>query len=211
MSGRSERGSQPSRHWRPVAYRSQSASGQGEERDRSLRCAQKRTARASMIEVKRKEFDAELSSVKRSLPQTPIMAQGLMVWRGFHEILHRCCEAASSGAGHDPLKLRSADRSPRRSGFTRGGLDVMRVIVPGAILALMPKCPACLAAYFVIGTGVGLSLCAASYLHMLLVTLCVAWLSYLGAMHGRRFIGWRFPSGASIRENGPPGLKHSLE
>ncbi|MGA2597042.1 MAG: hypothetical protein ABSH09_08615 [Bryobacteraceae bacterium] len=52
-------------------------------------------------------------------------------------------------------------------------------LFPAAILAALPKCPACLAAYFVLATGCGISVTAAARLRMLLITSCVACIVYL--------------------------------
>lgn len=51
--------------------------------------------------------------------------------------------------------------------------------LPSGLLVFAPKCPACLAAYVAIWTGLGLSLSAATYLHWSLLLLCVASLIFL--------------------------------
>jgi len=50
--------------------------------------------------------------------------------------------------------------------------------VPAATLVLMPKCPACVAAYVAVA-GIGLSMSTASYMRLGILTLCTCWLSYL--------------------------------
>ena len=58
-------------------------------------------------------------------------------------------------------------------------------IVPSAILALIPKCPMCLAAYIALWTGIGLSISAAIYLRASILVLCVGLILFLAARSAR--------------------------
>jgi hypothetical protein len=59
-------------------------------------------------------------------------------------------------------------------------LNFVGWIVPTAILALIPKCPACVAGYAVIGTSVGFSLSGLAQLRLAIIILCLVSLSYIG-------------------------------
>ena len=62
-----------------------------------------------------------------------------------------CCDAAS-------------DR--KTPTWVRGVREIFAWVLPSAILVLVPKCPACLAAHVTLWTGLGLSLSTATYLRL---------------------------------------------
>ena len=68
------------------------------------------------------------------------------------------------------------------------GAEVVGWVVPGAALALLPKCPACVAAYLALLTGVGVSMSAAAYLRTTLLVACVSSLIYLAARRARKWL-----------------------
>src|SRR6267378_2232052 len=74
----------------------------------------------------------------------------------------RCCDDESES-------LRETTTVAPRPTFARRVREFAGWIVPAAGLALVPKCPACLAAYIAVGTGVGVSVPAATYLRMVLL------------------------------------------
>jgi Flp pilus assembly protein TadB len=86
------------------------------------------------------------------------------------------------------IETRGSDNARRPSSQLRRSGEIAGWIVPSATLALLPKCPACVVAYVALATGIGISVSTATYLHMLLVMLCVASLVFIAARRLRRFI-----------------------
>jgi hypothetical protein len=77
------------------------------------------------------------------------------------------------------VRTRGCCKVARRSGELAGW------IVPGAILALLPKCPMCFAAYLMMATGINISVVAAVSLRAFLIVVCVSSLVLLGRRHIR--------------------------
>ncbi len=81
--------------------------------------------------------------------------------------MHTCCTAGDSGA---PTITTPA--TPVRT--WRGRLAAfVQWALPVTILALIPKCPVCIAGYVLLFTGIGLSLPAAATIRWTLIALCV--------------------------------------
>ena len=92
--------------------------------------------------------------------------------------LRQCCQ----------IKKRAGDNARRPTSWLRRRREIAGWIIPGAILALLPKCPLCLAAYVAVWTGIGLSFSAATHLRMVLVILCVGFISFLVAKNTHRLV-----------------------
>ena len=91
---------------------------------------------------------------------------------------HDCCE----------IKTRAGNNARRPASALRRGGEVAGWIIPAATLALLPKCPVCVAAYIALATGIGISLPAATYLRVTLVALCIASLAFIAATRLRSLI-----------------------
>jgi len=67
-------------------------------------------------------------------------------------------------------------------------------IFPATLLALLPKCPVCVAAYVALTTGIGISVPAAADLRTLMVFVCAVALVSLAARRIKLSLSWCSPS-----------------
>lgn len=87
-----------------------------------------------------------------------------------------CCQSASPDHAAVSVPSTWASRC----------FDLTSGIVSLGVLILMPKCPACLAAYVALGTGIGLSFSTATYLRTAAIVICTLSLAILAAKTSRR-------------------------
>lgn len=97
-----------------------------------------------------------------------------------------CC------ANENKSARRASPCETQTLGTTRkqGAAEGLGWLTSGMTLALIPKCPACLAGYVAVATGIGLSMPAATYLRWGLIVSSVAVLVMLAGRRLRRIFRW---------------------
>ncbi|TWV98775.1 hypothetical protein [Chitinophaga pinensis] len=87
-----------------------------------------------------------------------------------------CTIQQNSGTEQLPVKA-----IPPRNIFKRA-VRFIKPLLPAFLLAIIPKCPFCLAAYVALGTGIGLSVTSARWLHITLLGAAIIPLSLFAAI-----------------------------
>jgi hypothetical protein len=80
-----------------------------------------------------------------------------------------CCQDDASAKGKNAGPPGTASRV----------IGLAEWLIPSTILAIMPKCPACVAAYVALATGIGISMPTATFIRYAIGAACVWSLAYL--------------------------------
>ena len=98
-----------------------------------------------------------------------------------------CCSTGGTPAG--PEIAAPSVSSPPRPSLRRRVAALLQWAVPITTLAIVPKCPLCVATYVILISGIGLSIQTAAALRLCLIALSIAALSYLILRTARRSLG----------------------
>ncbi len=93
-----------------------------------------------------------------------------------------CCDSSLPHSGAPPPFVAAGPHGPRSPSPLQRLREFSLWVVPSVTLVLVPKCPACLAAYLAVWTGLGVSFSTAASLRWGLVTTCVVSLIFLTAV-----------------------------
>jgi Fe2+ transport system protein B len=100
-----------------------------------------------------------------------------------------CCQITASRT--QSFSSKAADGKAHPSSGKQRWFALAKFSLSALVLALLPKCPACFAAYIALGTGISVSVAAASFLKTLLVAICVGMLIWFLASAFRSVITGR--------------------
>ena len=96
-----------------------------------------------------------------------------------------CCNENDLSASHTAATC-SEQPAGGSKPWHRRAAELFQWMLPVTILALIPKCPMCVAAHVLLFTGVGLSLAAAAAIRWILIALSVAVLASLSLRAANR-------------------------
>jgi hypothetical protein len=85
----------------------------------------------------------------------------------------RDCPLCNSQTAQGP------DDAKKPGGLRRRAWRSGQWLLPAAVVALMPKCPLCVAAYIALFTGIGISAWAATWVQISVLALCLGFVAYL--------------------------------
>ncbi|HYD01880.1 MAG TPA: hypothetical protein VEB22_11700 [Phycisphaerales bacterium] len=100
----------------------------------------------------------------------------------------RCCNDVDRAAPAVLVPSADVERRPGMAPrvWVRRGATLFQWALPLTTLVLIPKCPACVAGYVLLFTGVGLSFPAAATVRWVLIALSVVALAFLALRAARR-------------------------
>lgn len=90
-----------------------------------------------------------------------------------------CSDEAPAGPSRPAPTTHLGQNSPETRTFVRRTLRAIEWAVPLVSLALIPKCPGCIAAYVLLISGIGLSFAAATAIRFGLIGVCIVAIAYL--------------------------------